>query len=166
MGLLVLAGCAGDDESPAAGTSTSTAGDVAATGPTTSKPLDQKAAGEFIKQMIEYSSDGQHGRRWDELHPALQAVIPKTLYVKCQTESDPGVEVTKVTVKETYLESTDIPGTTLTNVPSVAVTLELTARIGEREETDTQTAHAFFVDGRWRHAVRDPEPYKSGQCPD
>src|SRR5688572_31639791 len=48
---------------------------------------------------------------------------------------------------------------------SVAITAEITVRIGRLDDTSTETFHEFYVDGSWRWVARDVEAYKQGLCP-
>lgn len=155
---LSLAGCSSKNSESATSAST------AAAGPTTTV-LDQKAAGEAMARLLQYVSDGQYGREWDELHPLQQAFVPKALFVRCAAERLAGIDVTDIKVKETFLERTDVPGTDVMDAQSVAVTIAYVAQAGERKEPSTDTFHAYYVDGRWRWAVNDDVPYKNGECP-
>ncbi len=151
---------------PATATVTETPTGAAEATPTpTAQPTPEITAGEALELVIDYVSKGQFGRQWEGLHPAQQEFIPKELYVLCRDEAAAGVDVKSVKVLETFEEDSPIPGTELV-LPSAAITAEVAYKQGLFSDTDTDTFHLFLVDGVWRWVDPDPDPYKSGECPD
>ena len=160
--VLLMAGCGGGDDKPAAAPTT---GD-ARPGATATTPLDEEAAGEMLKAVMTYLSDGQTGRAYDLMHPAQQAIVPKALYMKCAGDDLAGIEISDIKVKETFTEKVDVPGTDLTNVDSVAATITFKGQQGNLDpEEATETFHAFLVDGQWRWTLSDAAAYAGGECP-
>lgn len=117
-------------------------------------------AGDAAKAHFEHALAGQWGPDWDNLLPAQQAVVTRDAFLTCNAEKQNPAAGVKV--KDTYIESIDVPeiGTTETT----AVTLHLT--IDSREQ-DT-TMHVVKVGDAW-HWILSPDDiaaYKAGECPD
>lgn len=111
-----------------------------------------------------YAFQGQHGRRWDELYPSQQAVVPKARFVACTDFSAPGN--TTATVIETYAEPIEVEGAELN---STALVVEIKGNIGAlgAYATTRTTVHALELDGHWRWLMfpDDVAAYKAGRCP-
>jgi hypothetical protein len=107
---------------------------------------DQESPEAAAKRHLEMFGKQQHGRAWDELHPAHQALVGRDQYLLCGSSTS----IDKVEVVESYEEplTVDEIGT----VDSVAVTMR--AFVGERSQN--VTLHVIDVDGRWRW-VMSPE---------
>jgi len=118
-----------------------------------------EAPADAVVRLLEYVSDGQWGREWDELHPAHQAIVSRDAWVSCN--SDLSVELEGVTVEEVFDEpvsAVDIP-----QGPAKAVTVSY--RVNGREDTDT--FQVLDVDGAWRWVLQDDvlAAYREGRCP-
>lgn len=131
--------------------------------PTTTTTVASETAGDYVTRLLDLASKGQFDREWTTLHPAQQAFVPQTKFVECGSQA--GVELTKATVVETYETKTAIPGTTLVDQPATAVTVKVEGSFNGRRFNDTETFHAYLVDGSWRWSLSDPQAYKENRCP-
>lgn len=122
----------------------------------TTEANTHETAADALRRQIGYLSDGQTGRAYQEIHPEQQALFTVDQYGECLS-SIPDAEV--VSVEETYNEPLTIPGTE-TVVDSVAITAEV--RLGG--QTDTDTYHEVYVDGRWVFTVFAAEDIAAGTC--
>lgn len=105
-------------------------------------------ARQFIVEDSKQLFLGQHGRRYDTLHPAQQALVDRATFVECLgREAGAGGEV-DVTVLESYETTETIPGTDI-EADGLAVTVTISAQ-GQEGST---TRHAFQVGGQWRWAM-------------
>lgn len=109
--------------------------------------FDDEPAAQAMRRQFDYIAKGQDGRRWDELHPAQQALIPRERFLDCN-EAD-SVEIERVEVLEVFDEQTSIPGTDRT-VASRAITVRVKASAGLLSDEFTDTFHEVEVDGAWR----------------
>jgi hypothetical protein len=137
------AGCGGSGNSGGAGSPAATGGQSAAA---------------FIRGVTTQFSLGQSGRLWDTLHPADQAVVSRTRYMACQSNS--GFDLKKIKVLDSYADPIDIAGKT---TPATAVSVRTTADDG----VTTATVHAVLLQGKWRWVLSpaDYAAYQHGKCP-
>lgn len=122
----------------------------------------QAGAGDAVDQWIDMLQKGQGGRLYEMLHPAQQEIIPRDQFITCERGLD--FQIENIEIDETYPESVTIPGTNV-EAESTAVTFTIQVKAGEGTRENTQTLHAFNVDGEWRMVMSDPAPYANGQCP-
>ena len=104
----------------------------------------------------------QWARHWEELHPAQQAFVAKDQFIRCSDQLSLSIE--SVNVVRSFEDRVTVPGTTL-QADSVAIAAQVKVRIGQLATDFERTFHEFEVDGEWRWAITDPEPYKAGRCP-
>ncbi len=111
----------------------------------------------FIKRVTVEFSRAQAGRLWDQLVPAEQAVVPRTLYVRCARN---GFRVRSFKVLEKYDEPVSVLAHEL---PATAVSVQVTSDDG----VTTATMHAVRVDGGWRWVLSptDLTALRAGRCP-
>lgn len=183
---LAIAGCGGGDDGASeltppttrasesnsvltpvlTGNSVETLTDSVSTPGGTSEPSEDPGA--FITRIIERRARGQHARVWEDMHPAHKSVVPRSLYVRCEDADEFGAELVDVKVLEVYDEPDEIPGQS-GEVMSKAVTVEISANVPLLEGTqkDTDTAHAYPVDGEWKWVLTDEDwqAYSKGDCP-
>lgn len=150
IGLLVLAGCSSDSSSSSDPTTTLAPGESSSDPTTTLAPGGSSSAEEAVLAYIDAASKDQWGRVWDGLHPDQKALFTREEFIQCGAA--PPFTVEDIEVVETYEENNALPGVS-DSVPSTAVTLEITVSSGEREDTQTLTAHGYEVDGQWWSSV-------------
>lgn len=114
-----------------------------------------------LLQFIDYTNKGQHGRRWDLVHPVHQALISRDRYIECESRRNRPGDI-KVKVLEVYDEPVTLEGQ---RFDSKAITVELQANtiLGDRQETDT--VHAIPVGDEWRFPLNSIDQYRNGNCP-
>jgi hypothetical protein len=117
-----------------------------------------QSAADFIRQVTTQFSRGQAGPLWDTLLPADQAVVSRSRYMACQSNS--GFDLMKIKVLQTYPDTVDVGGK---STPSTAVSVRVTADDG----TTTATMHAVNLNGSWRWILSpaDHAAYAKGKCP-
>lgn len=99
-----------------------------------------------VTAYIEAATLDQWGRVYDGLHPEQQALFSKEEFVSCSNQIP--AEFEGLEVIDTYEEPSALPGVA-ESVPSTAVTVKVTLASG----TQTLTAHAYEVGGRWWSSV-------------
>lgn len=138
---LVLAGCGGGDDTPAA-------------------DLD---AGEFLQRITADHLSGEFSDSWEDLHPAHQKLISQIQFVYCG-EREPALEndatVRILSVEPVTKELQQIP-----QRKAQAVRIQIRDKTGV---VDTYTAHAVRVGGTWRWVLSGPfvTAVESDKCPD
>jgi hypothetical protein len=117
-----------------------------------------QSAAAFIRTVTTQFSLGQSGRLWDTLHPADQAVVSRTRYMACQSNS--GFDLKKLNVLDSYADPIEIAGKT---TPATAVSVRTTSDDG----VTTATVHAVLLQGKWRWVLSpaDYAAYQHGKCP-
>lgn len=121
----------------------------------------EESAGDAAKRQFQYLADAQHGRRWESLHPAHQAVASRDAFIECGDESDNGFQIEDIKIKETFAERQFVPE--LGEVDTMQVTASV--RVNGLNVTDTYTEVA--VDGQWRWTTTKDalDAYRKGECP-
>lgn len=120
---------------------------------------DKQSASDFAVQELTQAAKGQNGKRWEDLHPALQQVISKDKFIECnQSVSFPA---TNIKATDEYDEPTNAPGVGQVNSKAVTVSYKL------GETTDSITIHVAQVDGAWKWFVTQDsfDAYSKGECP-
>ena len=115
------------------------------------------SASTFIKRVTVEFSRGQAGKLWDELVPAEQALVPRSLYVSCAQN---GFRLRHFNVLEHY----DEPVVVLSHrLRATAVSVQVTSDDG----VTTATMHAVKVGGRWRWILSRNQlaALRAGRCP-
>jgi hypothetical protein len=112
----------------------------------------------FIRDVTKQFSLGQSGRLWDTLHPADQAVVSRTRYMACQSNS--GFDLKQLKVLDAFADPISIAGKT---TAATAISVRTTSDDG----VTTATVHAVLVNGGWRWVLSpaDYAAYKLGKCP-
>jgi hypothetical protein len=141
--VLAAGGCGGDDE-----------------------PQQTPAA--FVTALIKGLGSGNVAQAWEQLHPAHQEAVPRSLYVRCERGDGFGGAVREVDVLEMKSEPATIPGE-FGQAPSTAVTVGITLDVPDAPEPESfsLTAHVFETEGRWAWVIGpvDYASYLAGQCP-
>jgi hypothetical protein len=107
---------------------------------------------EFAKRLVTQVADGQSGPAYDELLLQQQAAVSKATYENCRDQQAGAFpQITGIKVVTTYPEDAPVPGAG--DLASTAVTLKITVEGGTSE---TQTMHAFAVEGSWRWSLDQP----------
>lgn len=121
---------------------------------------DDDSASAFAEKTIEQARKGQNGRRWDDLHPAHQAIVSKDLFITCT--QDDSLPIEDIDATEEYDETLNAPGG-VGEVTTRAVTVEYT--VGER--SDAFTMHVLRVDGDWKWFLEPDslDAFAAGECP-
>lgn len=126
-----------------------------------------ESPGEFMERLAGYSTKGQHGRAWDILHPADQAIVSREKFAECRREAfeDVAAEITSFKAIETYADPIDV--TEIPEKTSQAVTYRVTVKTALGEQTFTDTGHAVQVGDHWVWVLKpeDYRSYKAGTCP-
>jgi hypothetical protein len=125
-------------------------------------PKTDDGAVAALKHVVAYASEGQYGKAWKSVHPAQKAIIAERVYVTCGAKLNRGVTVSDVEVVSIHHEPTMIPGTK-TTAPSVAITAKYTFNRAGSKHMATSTFHEYFVKGKWKFAVSNPEQY-TAEC--
>lgn len=120
---------------------------------------DDDSASAFAEKTLEQARKGQNGKRWDDLHPAQQAIVTKEQFISC-TQGD-SFPVDDIDATEEFPETVTIPE--VGQVETTAVTVEYS--IGTT--SDAITMHFLQVDGAWKWFITpdDLEAFKAGACP-
>lgn len=122
-------------------------------------PAPTESAGQALTRNWEYVAKGQWGRRWDQLHPVHQEIVPREMYVECfQGEIVP---ITHIEVLEEYDEPDVLPEIGEVSTTAVTVALEIDG------QQVVVTSHMVNVEGTWRWVLReqDLDAFKAGRCP-
>lgn len=122
-----------------------------------SSPTGSESAGAFMKRITTEFSRGQAGRLWDDLLPAEQALVPRSLYVSCAAN---GFRLRSFRVLEQYDEPISVLARRL---PSTAVSVQVASDDG----VTTATMHGVKVAGRWRWVLSRSQlaALRAGRCP-
>ena len=83
--------------------------------------------------------------------PTQHAQISPAEFAACM-DKRPMVELTDLSVLESYRERATIPGTDV-RAKTVAITVRFKAKRGSLTQTTTDTAHQIYAKGRWRFAL-------------
>jgi hypothetical protein len=131
---------------------------------TTAAPSEKPDA--FLKRLVDYGFKGQWGRAWDLLHPGQRRYVDREKFVECSADAFASAELVSVKTVEIYDDALDLRG--VPQKSSKAVTLKITVRSGDQQETANQTLHAVPVGNRWAWVLSesDAAAYKSGSCPE
>jgi hypothetical protein len=121
-------------------------------------------------QVATLSLKGQHGQRWEALHPKYRAVVSKARFVACETKAAAGLG--KLTIKGVAAEGTSVFHVTLPLLGAVDVndvTLAVTFRRGAAKQDQIAEVESLWVAnrGHWVHALTPDEykAYKADKCP-
>lgn len=117
------------------------------------------SASAFAEKTLEQARKGQNGRRWDDLHPAQQAIVSKEQFITCT--QDDSFPVDDIDATEEFPETVTVPE--VGEVETTAVTVEYS--IGER--SDAITMHFLQVDDAWKWFITpdDLAAFAAGECP-
>lgn len=116
-----------------------------------------------LLRQLQFLSDGQYARLWEELHPVQQDIVSRQEYVSCARQQFEQVEIDSIEVKEVYDEPIEFEGVAGA-VPSKAITVRLALSTGAAP--DTTTYHEVAVDGVWRWLLAEEgiALVRSGRC--
>jgi hypothetical protein len=121
-------------------------------------------------QVAKLSLKGNHGQRWDALHPKYKAVVSKARFVACERKAAAGLG--KIKVIGVQAEGTSVYHVTLPLLGAVDVndvTLAITFRRPADKANQLAEVESFWVAnrGRWVHVYTPDEykAYKAGKCP-
>jgi hypothetical protein len=121
-------------------------------------------------QVAKLSLKGNHGQRWDALHPKYKAVVSKARFVACERKAAAGLG--KIKVIGVQAEGTSVYHVTLPLLGAVDVndvTLAITFRRSADKANQLAEVESFWVAnrGRWVHVYTPDEykAYKAGKCP-
>ena len=116
-----------------------------------------ESAATFVKRVTVEFSRGQAGPLWDQLIPAEQRLVPRTMYVSCARN---GFRLHAFKVLQQYDEPVQVLAH---DVPATAVSVQVTSDDG----VTTATLHAVKVEGAWRWilARADVAAFQAGRCP-
>ncbi len=153
IGLTVLSGCGSNESAEPADTGSGPSTSAAEERPA-APPEPDESAGDAFKRQLQFLSDGQISRVYDELHPEQQKLFTLDQY-RCARDKKSGVDVVSVEIVDEYPERIPIPGTSV-QADSTAVTAKLTVNVLGEEQSDTDTFHEIAVDGKWKFTVSDP----------
>jgi hypothetical protein len=130
---------------------------------TTASPSEKPDA--FLKRLLDYDFKGQWGRSWALLHPGQRHYVDQEKFAECNGAAFPSAELVSVKTVEVYDDALDLPG--VPQESSKAVTLKISIRSGDQQQTFSQTFHAVPVGNRWAWVLSksDAAAYKSGVCP-
>ncbi len=152
--LLFLTGCASSGEAGTADTPQAPSTVGAEDSAPEPNPEPDETAGDALKRQLQFLSDGQTSRVYDELHPEQQKLFTLDQY-RCARDKKSGVDIVGVEIIDEYPERIPIPGTSL-QADSTAVTAKITVTLLGEEQSDTDTFHEIAVDGKWKFTVSDP----------
>jgi hypothetical protein len=124
---------------------------------------EDNSAAAMMRERLELSSQSEHGRVWDMLHPAHQALVTREQFVECGQVADEqgSPAIGDVDVLSEEAQTKTIPA--IGDVEVTVVTLEW------QQGGDTRIAEfdAIEVDGDWRWVL--PESalgfFQRGECP-
>lgn len=121
---------------------------------------------EFLKRLLGYGYAGEHGRMWNELHPAVKALVARERFVECASLYQSPVELVSIETIEVSDEPIDAPGIPEKTTKTVALSLTV-AIPGQAPFSVVSTLHVFLVDGRWAWIPKSGafEAYREGRCP-
>lgn len=127
---------------------------------TTTLAAPREKPEDFIKRHITEEANGQWGLAYADLLPQQQAVITKATFINCGNKTSIP-QLVSISVVKVYTENTPTPGAG--DQDSTAVTVKITfQKIG----AETQTIHAYNVNGAWRASVDQPtlDAESKGEC--
>ena len=117
-----------------------------------------RAAIAAFEVLVTQLNNYHYSAAWQTLNPTQQAMVPRSVYVKCAATD--ALVISDVKVIRSSRESFRIPGTKMT-APSVALKVRATYTSGGVGETTMKTFHETYVDGSWRWTLTSPESYSS-----
>jgi hypothetical protein len=122
------------------------------------QPNTPKAAVVAFKALVTQLNNYHYSAAWHTLHPAQQAVVPRSVYVRCAANAP--VVMSDLKVLSSGRESFTIPGTKVTT-PSVALSVKATYTSGDIRQRTAKIFHEIYVKGSWRWTLTNPELYTS-----
>lgn len=157
---LVVVGCSTGAPQGTATTATGPQPTGAMASTTTTIPVPKEKAEDFAKRHLMEEAQGQWGLAYADLIPQQQATITRDTFIKCG-EKVTIPQVTNIAIVKVYPESTPTPGAG--DLDSTATTIKVTIQGGQSE---TQTVHAYNVNGSWRAAIDQAnfDAQSKGQC--
>ena len=121
-------------------------------------------------QVAKASLKGQHGVRWEALHPKYQAVVSKARFVACERKN--AAALGQLSIVGVQAEGTSVFHEAMPALGTVdvnAVTLAITFRQGVQKQDRIAEVESLWVTykGRWVQLYSPDEynAYKAGKCP-
>jgi hypothetical protein len=121
-------------------------------------------------QVAKFSLKGNHGQRWDALHPKYKAAVTKSRFVACERKAAAGlgkIKVIAVQAEGTSVFHMKMPllGTVDVNDVTLAITFR---RPSDKVDQIAEVESLWVANrGRWVHVYTPDEynAYKAGKCP-
>jgi len=134
---------------------------TAPTASAASQPSDAQvaAASAFMKKVAQTRANGQTGKSYESLYPGQKKLIPSSEFAEC-APSDSGITITSWKVQDATSERVEVPGTGK-KVDTVTLTVVLSAKRGQDEESTTTTLHAIKLGKKWAWAL---SPTQAREC--
>lgn len=129
-------------------------------------PAPVPGAAPFVVHVVRETIANRYGPLWDELHPAQQAVLPRRVYVRCESLSPVPGKLASVHVLSVRHELVNVPGA-LRPLPSTAVEVRVVVAVMGGRVAVTHTYHAVRAAGRWTWFLAAARfgAYAAGSCP-
>jgi hypothetical protein len=117
------------------------------------------AASAFMKKVAQTRANGQTGKSYQSLYPGQKKLISRSEFAEC-APSDSGITITGWKVEGATSERVEVPGTD-EKVDTVTLTVALTAKRGQDEESTTATLHAIKLGKKWAWGL---SPTQAAEC--
>jgi hypothetical protein len=120
-------------------------------------------AGAAQVRLLEDLYNGRFGQAYADLHPSHQAMVSRSLFIRCAREAVPVGQLDSIEILDVFDEQTK--GLQLGDEPSKAVRIKLTFRDGQTDGPFER--HEIKVEDRWRWVLNKQaiEAYQAGRCP-
>lgn len=119
-------------------------------------------AGEAQVRLLEDLYNGRFGEAYANLHPSHQAIVSRSLFVRCARETVPVGTLDSIETLEVFDDETS--GLMLGDEPTKGVRIRVTLTDGQ---SSTFVNHEVKVGERWRWVLNQEaiEAYRAGRCP-
>lgn len=123
-------------------------------------------AAPFVAHVVHEIVANRYGALWSELEPAQRAVVPRGVYVRCESLTAVPGRLVSIRVLSVRAQPVVVPGL-VRAVASIAVRIRTVVAVGSGRVTVTHTIHAVRAGGRWAWFLAGPNyrAYAAGSCP-
>ena len=119
-------------------------------------------AGAAQVRLLEDLYNGRFGEAYADLHPSHQAIVSRSMFVRCARQTVPVGMLDSIETLEVFDDETS--GLLLEGEPTKGVRLRVTLTDGR---SSTFVNHAVKVGDRWRWVLNEAaiKAYRAGRCP-
>lgn len=129
-------------------------------------PAPAPGAAPFVVHVAREIVANRYGSLWAELHPAQRSVLPRDVYVRCESLTPVPGRLASIRVLSVRAQPVAVPGLAR-HVAGDAVRIRLVVAVDGGRVTVTHTIHAVRAGGRWTWflAAERYRAYLDGGCP-